>query len=82
MKSIRSRTAMLPGRKLFRMQRWMFSRRRASSVSRGTASGSSVEKICIWNQSETLVHPAAAQRSARNRWSSVGPGLYCEALSL
>ena len=26
MKSIRSRTAMLPGRKLFRMQRWMFYR--------------------------------------------------------
>ena len=73
---------MLAGRKLFLIERWMFSSRRASSVSRGTASGFSVEKICIWNQSETFSHPAAAQRSARNRWSSVGPGLYCEALSL
>ena len=60
----------------------MFWSRSASSVSRGTAAGSSVEKICIWNQSETFSHPAAAQSSSRDFWPSVGPGLNWEAPAL
>ena len=82
MNSPRASRMRFVSRKLFPRERWMFSSRRASSVSRGTASVSSVEKICIWNQSQTLVHPAALHSSSRDSCPSVGPGLNWEAPAL
>ena len=68
-----------PASTFFRMVRWMLSTWGTGSVSMGTASSRSVQKICMASHRSTSRHPSWAHSSSLSNCFSLGLGSNSEA---